>query len=324
MQGQTAFLAERALATDRAGIDSTDPDQASRHLARLYSPHRLTLPGRADGFAMRLRRRRLGNVGLASLAFGAETQLEQQPVGGFVLVTAQWAGQTWLRVGGQAYQGGPGLVVVDGADRPVIKRFSADSQRIHVRIDRPALIRLAATLDHRDGGLDFAPVMTERSLARRRWWLALELLLARVSEPGEAGPWLPALEENLLLTLLADHDHPAPAPMPAAIRRAETYLRAHGAEPLTLAQIAAAAGISIRSLTAGFRDQFGCSPMQYLRSLRLTAVRQALLAGEEGKRITDIALDHGFGHFGRFAGLYRRQYGETPSQTLRGRAEDHP
>jgi len=320
MDQRAARLADQALMSGDA-IDTGDPDRASQYLAQLYSPHRLTVPGRADGFAMRLRRRRVGGLGLASLRFGAETELNQQPVGGFVLVTAQLAGHTRLQVGGRTYQGGPGLVVVDGAERPVIKRFSADSERLHVRIERSRLVRLLEALDLGPHGLAFAPVMSDAGLARRRWWLALDLLLAHAAA-GDLSPALPAVEENLLLTLLADHDRPPPAPIPAAIRRAEAYLHAHVSDAVTLSDVAAAAGIGIRSLTAGFRTQFGCSPMQHLRSVRLTAVRRALLRADGTARVTDIALEHGFAHFGRFAGLYRRHYGETPSQTLRGRGEE--
>ena len=56
--------------------------------------------------------------------------------------------------------------------------------------------------------------------------------------------------------------------------------------------------------------------MELLRRRRLDAARQALLeAGAEGT-VTAVAMDCGFFNFGRFAGHYRRQFGETPSQTL--------
>jgi transcriptional regulator GlxA family with amidase domain len=33
--------------------------------------------------------------------------------------------------------------------------------------------------------------------------------------------------------------------------------------------------------------------------------------------VTDVAMQLGFGHLGRFAGHYRELYGEAPSATLR-------
>jgi transcriptional regulator GlxA family with amidase domain len=40
--------------------------------------------------------------------------------------------------------------------------------------------------------------------------------------------------------------------------------------------------------------------------------------------ITDVATEHGFSEFGRFAGIYRGAFGETPSQTLRGAIRTSP
>ena len=39
--------------------------------------------------------------------------------------------------------------------------------------------------------------------------------------------------------------------------------------------------------------------------------------GTRNGPLTDIAVDLGFGHLGRFSGHYRKLYGESPSTTLR-------
>ena len=53
------------------------------------------------------------------------------------------------------------------------------------------------------------------------------------------------------------------------------------------------------------------------RALRPLWERDLVLARDRPARVTDIAMDHGFVHLGRFAEQYRRFFGETPSQTLR-------
>ena len=63
----------------------------------------------------------------------------------------------------------------------------------------------------------------------------------------------------------------------------------------------------------------GFSPMDYLKRLRLTSVRSALLrADPRAMRVIDVAMDWGFGHMGHFAHDYRVMFGEAPSQTLLG------
>ncbi|WP_236637969.1 helix-turn-helix domain-containing protein [Mangrovicoccus ximenensis] len=36
-------------------------------------------------------------------------------------------------------------------------------------------------------------------------------------------------------------------------------------------------------------------------------------------KVSDVAMDHGFLHWGRFSQAYRKMFGERPSDTLQGR-----
>jgi transcriptional regulator GlxA family with amidase domain len=70
-----------------------------------------------------------------------------------------------------------------------------------------------------------------------------------------------------------------------------------------------------------FRDFKGVSPMRYLRNARLRQVRQALLRADPEANVTEIAMSAGFTHMGRFSVTYRTYFGESPSETLRGQAQ---
>lgn len=107
-------------------------------------------------------------------------------------------------------------------------------------------------------------------------------------------------------------------PEPAYIRVAEDYIRAHCAEPLTIERLAAASGVSQRTLLEGFRRHRGTSPKAMLRDLRFQRVREALLGAAPGSAtVADIATAWGFYELGHFAVEYRRRYAEPPSATLR-------
>ncbi|MEX5272220.1 helix-turn-helix transcriptional regulator [Kocuria sabuli] len=117
-------------------------------------------------------------------------------------------------------------------------------------------------------------------------------------------------------------EHPDPEPSqgahPVAVRRAQAFIDAHLAEPLTLAQIAVAARVSPRGLQELFRRHLDTAPLHYLRAARLDAARQDLLRADPatGVTVTAIAAQWGFPHPGRFAAYYRQVYGEPPATTL--------
>lgn len=106
--------------------------------------------------------------------------------------------------------------------------------------------------------------------------------------------------------------------------RAEAWLRQNLAEPPTIAALCRALDASERTLHEAFREHLGTTPKAYLKTLRLEAARHDLVTGASS-RVTDVALDWGFLHFGWFSQDYRRLFGETPSQTLqRGRDPQRP
>ena len=55
-----------------------------------------------------------------------------------------------------------------------------------------------------------------------------------------------------------------------------------------------------------------------MKRRRLEMARdQLLMARDEGKTVTTIATDLNFFHLGQFAIDYRKNFGESPSETLR-------
>jgi hypothetical protein len=66
-----------------------------------------------------------------------------------------------------------------------------------------------------------------------------------------------------------------------------------------------------------FRRHRQCAPMQFVRKLRLEAVRRDLMSGMPFGSVTEVAYRWGFVHLGRFAEHYRWMFGESPSATLK-------
>jgi AraC-like DNA-binding protein len=76
--------------------------------------------------------------------------------------------------------------------------------------------------------------------------------------------------------------------------------------------------MSPRSLYNLFEKHAGTTPKNYIRNRKLESIRACLNDPSANVRsITEIALDYGFLHLGRFAENYRSAFGELPSDTLR-------
>lgn len=128
----------------------------------------------------------------------------------------------------------------------------------------------------------------------------------------------------LPLTPIGQAPDPERGPLlPAALARAIDWLRTNLDSPVTLDTVAAAAGVRPRTLEAHFREHLGTSPLGWLREARLARARRELLAAKDGTTVTTVALASGFNQLGRFAGDYRRRFGERPSETL-GRRRREP
>ncbi len=95
-------------------------------------------------------------------------------------------------------------------------------------------------------------------------------------------------------------------------------MRAHLHQPLTLTDLSDALGTSSRTLSYGFQEIFGMSPIAYLKTLRLHSVYRTLKAADTSSQtIESIANQFGFWSLGHFSRDYKQMFGELPSETYR-------
>lgn len=106
---------------------------------------------------------------------------------------------------------------------------------------------------------------------------------------------------------------------PALLQRAIDYIEANLTNDITLGDIAAAVYVSPRAVQYMFRRHLDTTPLQYLRRARLHCAHLDLVAADRShETVTQIAARWGFAHTGRFAVMYREEYGLSPHATLRG------
>jgi AraC-like DNA-binding protein len=107
-----------------------------------------------------------------------------------------------------------------------------------------------------------------------------------------------------------------PAGLPADLVRVLGWLRSHLSEPIQLELLAQVAGVRPRTLEMHFKMFLGTTPLGWVRRVRLSRARRELLNGGPETTVTSIALGTGFDQLGRFAGEYRKAFGERPSRTI--------
>jgi AraC-like DNA-binding protein len=76
-------------------------------------------------------------------------------------------------------------------------------------------------------------------------------------------------------------------------------------------------GVGLRCLQRAIRAYFDVTLTELLESVRMEAAHRDLsnLRLEEST-VTQVALDNGFTHLGRFSVAFHQRFGETPSERL--------
>lgn len=200
-----------------------------------------------------------------------------------------------------------------------------------VALDRSWVQDYAAELLQHEGfRLHFSGATPRSPFAAEHWAATVQHLRQDVLSNDEAMsiPLIRAEASRRAATALLRcfpgtfHDHDPLgaeiAALPGPVRRAVTFIDEHLDQPLGLTEIAAAARTSTRGLVIAFRRHLDTTPGAYLRSARLDAVHQDLLAADpaHGQTVVAIARRWGFTDLALFLTDYRIHYGCTPTSTL--------
>ena len=95
------------------------------------------------------------------------------------------------------------------------------------------------------------------------------------------------------------------------LMRAKDFADSRYAEPITVGDLAAAAGLSRAHFSRMFTRTFGESPSAYLQSRRLE--RASALLRFTDRSVADICVMVGFTSVGSFTTTFTRVYGKPPA-----------
>jgi len=223
----------------------------------------------------------------------------------------------------------PGSALVVSSAGETRRRWVGPSDLLNIMVDRDALDQSVTreAFSGPDGVLKF-PELTLIDLAEASTLARfVEMIIRDLATENSAfsDPAVGIEAERVLLQLLLRsmrHEverrpiHERYRIVPAYMRRAERFIRESHAGPLDIAIIAQGSGVSVRTLQYGFRKYRDASPMAFLRDVRLSSARRALIDGR-GASIGVVAQGVGYPSKSQFARDYRAAFGESPTETRR-------
>lgn len=309
---------------------SRDVGEVRAYVSQLFCNHELQIIGNGQHLDTRIGITDLGEVRFVSLHHGAHVRVTAECLDDYIL---------------QIPLGGSGRAVINSSEMqigcnmayiisPVSRfslEFSSECGHLILRINRNTFERFYRDVARCDlqGPVIFNPFIELDRPGAAQTVRIIRLILAEANRPdsGLDAQTVAAQVESLLLGLLINslpYEHrrtggvPVARATPAYVRRAQTYMQLNVRNVVTIEDVASAARTSVSSIYAGFRNHLKLSPMAYLKSVRLECAHRDLLAAEcDGTTVSAVASKYGFNHFGNFAADYKRQIGESPSETLR-------
>lgn len=294
------------------------------HMARAVPGLTLYEAIRTEAFRSRTATVGIGDLRLMASATQA-CRVEVEETGGWHLIVP-YAGVASLRSDGKDYtllSGGNALLL------PNIRRYveRPTSSAVVISLNLTTLLETQRIVS---GSPDIEPVLDHRPielrLAKNAGMFRAFLEICRLIDTTLTTPnlakvlgiddviyrWIVA---NLLQT---DEDSRAiETTEQSRIDAVCDLVRSMVERPLTLTEMERVSGLSARALQYAFKSRFNCSPMEWQRHERMLEAQQRLCSLGPDDTITQLAYSMGFSSSAAFSSLYKRYFGEMPSETLK-------
>jgi AraC-like DNA-binding protein len=310
-------------------LDTDDLGEAEQVLGATYAAVRISRPG-TDAARMKISRRSLGPLTIDDAEVGHEFSYDAESPEKIYLCRVRSGLIEERPPAGPPNSVGAGEILAIGAlEVPFGGRVSRARCDI-VTVDRGLFDRVAAGDGCRSGRIRLTDSRPVSAAAGRHLVQAVDYLRdGLLIDPASSGATLIASTavQHLAATMLATFPNNALLDptiedrhdtTPALLRRAIAFIEEHADTDIGIADVARATYVTPRAIQLMFRRHRDCTPMEYLRRVRLHHAHGELLAANRAQAtVTQIAARWGFTHTGRFAVYYRQVYGQSPHTTLR-------
>jgi AraC-like DNA-binding protein/mannose-6-phosphate isomerase-like protein (cupin superfamily) len=303
--------------------ENSPPTQVSAYVRRHIGTHEMTTNCKT-GNAM-LRHTMLGNFGLSVISYGSHTEVVS-PTGiahyHFQMVLS---GNSTVHVDGSTVVLQPGWAMFINPSKPSSVSYSPDCTKLIVTIPKSLFnaCLLERSLPIPKEGVHFendAFQFSDRSSVFRSVELLYLAAEERASRAGMAQASLEMFFGSKMLECFPNNIH-----VPISIDRdehlfaiADMYIEAHIKDDISAADLVRRCNVSSRTLYERFTSHKGMTPTAYIKEKKLRKIYAHLSGrGYMTRSVTEIALEYGLLHLGRFSADYKTIFGELPSETFR-------
>lgn len=311
-------------------MDTDDLGEAEALICDNYGSVRIRATSTSPNTRTRVWRMRTGSLILDEVEYGYDMDFTMAPPDSIMVCRLRSGVIVERTAGRETVAEGPGAVVALGAldghefsgtvrrahyDMMVLDRAWLDAVAGPQAVGRGLATRLTSAAPHSPAAgkvvADAIDYLRHGVLANPH--AAVDPLLA-----GAATRYLAAATLSAFPHTISEQPAEPHCGTSVLVSRAVTYIDENAHTDLAPADIAAAANLTPQVMQMLFVKDRGCTPMQYVRRVRLEHAHRDLLAADpDSSSVAAIARRWGFGNVGRFAVAYRMAYGRSARSALR-------
>lgn len=305
-------------------FDRADPYAVSGYVNQHVGPHGIRL-ARHGAPAASLSHRKFGTLDLCRISYGGSVRVTSPALETLYHLQVLLKGHCLWRGRGREHHFAPGELLLINPDDPVDLTYSEDCEKFIVKLPE-SLLDTACTENRWQRPSEGIRFSADRYSLREAGGLLS--LLGLICEEAEADGVPPLAHEHYsrivagkLLALLQNNVRRELPNGPAGpFERIAQFIEENLKQDIAPETLAELVRVSPRSLYALFERHAGTTPKHYIRQKKLERIHACLSdPAVPVRNVTEVALDYGFLHLGRFSESYKSAFGELPSDTLKRR-----
>lgn len=304
----------------------SDPYAVSDYINKNIGNHTITI-GKSESLKASVWHRDFSDVSLSRVTYGGQVRVQSTDLEDIYHLQIVTKGKCYWKLADKDLITQAGEMLLLNPHDKVDLYYSKDCEKIIIKIPKSMIYSsLADSAMHvPNGGMRFDHRVWKATDYKCLMYLLR--LIFRESESSqsnfsELAPYGSLLSIKLLDSFSNNIQMSTDVKTHRCFSLIDDFITHNIKDDISVEQLAVLSKISQRTLYNIFTRYKSVTPMNYIKQKKLLHVRKALKTKEgEGscRNITEVALDFGFMHLGRFSSEYRKVFGELPSVTLRNR-----